>query len=143
MRDLTGQRFGRLVALNPTDKRLQTSIVWECACDCGNTAFASVKNLVQGNTRSCGCLQGETAKKNGAIAKRNITGQRFGMLVAIQPTEMRQDKAVVWECKCDCGNTAFVSLRHLHYGHTRSCGCLYSINRQKQIAKKRKETSKG
>jgi hypothetical protein len=124
MRDLTGQRFGRLVALNPTDKRLQRSIVWECACDCGNTAYVSVKNLTQGNTRSCGCLHGEAAKENGEITRRNIIGQRFGMLVAIRPTEARQNKSVVWECKCDCGNTTFVSLRSLHFGNTRSCGCL-------------------
>ena len=142
MRDLRGQRFDRLVALNPTDKRLQRSIVWECACDCGNTAFVSANALVQGQTRSCGCLHSEVVKKiaatNGALTARDITGQRFGMLVAVRPTEARQDKSVVWECKCDCGNTAFVSLRNLHSGGTQSCGCLISVVAKQRHMKKEK-----
>ena len=36
-KDITNQRFGRLVALNKTDKRTcNRSIIWHCLCDCGN-----------------------------------------------------------------------------------------------------------
>lgn len=36
MRDLTGQRFGRLVALEVFGKNKYGNIVWLCKCECGN-----------------------------------------------------------------------------------------------------------
>lgn len=53
--DLTGVRFNRLVGIRPTSDRFNGSIVWECRCDCGTTAFVSASNLGSGNTKSCGC----------------------------------------------------------------------------------------
>jgi len=36
-RDLIGQRFGRLVVLEKTDKRDKSGcFIWKCKCDCGN-----------------------------------------------------------------------------------------------------------
>ncbi len=54
--DIGGQKFGKLTALRPTDKRLGGSVVWTCRCDCGNLCEASVNELRAGNTKSCGCL---------------------------------------------------------------------------------------
>jgi hypothetical protein len=55
--DLTGQRFGRLVAM---------SIIgagrWACICDCGRTGEFRVSNLRSGKTKSCGCLPREAAR---------------------------------------------------------------------------------
>jgi hypothetical protein len=58
--DKTGQRFGRLVALERVDgvDRLPR---WRCRCDCGETHITSVLNLVRGHTRSCGCLRAEVS----------------------------------------------------------------------------------
>lgn len=58
LRDLTGQRFGRLVVLSrgPSDGH---GAVWNCICDCGTAKLAKAQRLTQGNTRSCGCLQRE------------------------------------------------------------------------------------
>lgn len=54
--DITNQRFGKLLALNQTNKRRGGNIVWNCLCDCGNMCEATVDNLKSGNTKSCGCL---------------------------------------------------------------------------------------
>jgi len=54
--DLTGKRFGKLVAIRPTEKRDQGRVVWYCKCDCGNTCEVSSHSLTTGNTKSCGCL---------------------------------------------------------------------------------------
>lgn len=35
-KNLIGQRFGKLVAIRPTDRKVGTNIVWEMKCDCGN-----------------------------------------------------------------------------------------------------------
>lgn len=56
---------------------------------------------------------------------KDLTGQRFGKLIAIRPTEKRAYGGnIVWECKCDCGNTCYVSAHDLKHGNVKSCGCL-------------------
>lgn len=56
VKDLTGQRFGHLVALEPTGKRRGRKVVWRARCDCGNEIEATGYNLTrEGGTRSCGC----------------------------------------------------------------------------------------
>ena len=61
-KDLTGQRFGRLVVLyrvKPVGIVKMTSAWWRCKCDCG-TEFATMTNsLSRGMTVSCGCKQQE------------------------------------------------------------------------------------
>lgn len=55
--------------------------------------------------------------------KYDITGQRFGRLVALEENG-RKHKEVVWKCLCDCGNIKNITSSSLRYGTTRSCGCL-------------------
>ncbi len=57
----------------------------------------------------------------------NLTGLRFGRLVAIRPTERRQSRCVVWEFKCDCGATCFVGVGAVKSSNTVSCGCVKRI----------------
>ena len=58
---ITGQKFGRLTALEPTDRRTpgSMSVIWLCECDCGNRVYVARNRLVTGNTKSCGCLYRE------------------------------------------------------------------------------------
>ena len=55
-KDLTNQKFGMLTALKPTNKRNGTSIIWECICDCGNVCYKTSSYLLNGDTKSCGCI---------------------------------------------------------------------------------------
>ena len=57
--NLTGMRFGKLTVLHKV-KNHGRRTAWLCACDCGNTAEVTTESLRRGNTRSCGCLHGET-----------------------------------------------------------------------------------
>ena len=59
----------------------------------------------------------------------DITGQRFGRLVAVEliPKEERtwSNKERAWRCKCDCGNEVIVRQRNLRGARmTQSCGCV-------------------
>jgi hypothetical protein len=55
-RNLRGMRFGKLVAIEPTDRRDSSGcVIWRCKCDCGNEANVSSHSLLKGNTKSCGC----------------------------------------------------------------------------------------
>lgn len=111
--DLSGQRFGKLTAIEPTDKRVDRSVVWRCKCDCGNVCYVLARNLRRGSTKSCGCGR-----------KVDISGQKFGRLTAIEPTDQRKGSYVVWKCECDCGNICYASANDLKFGKVKSCGCL-------------------
>ena len=63
-RDITGQRFGRLVALRPMRNPAhhdERHVFWLCLCDCGKRCITLGSSLRRKHrpTRSCGCLQWE------------------------------------------------------------------------------------
>ena len=89
--DLTGRKFGRLTAVEMTDKRNRNgSIYWKCRCDCGRETFVTSDVLRRGAVKSCGCL----------FRGMDITGQRFGQLTALYPTTKRDQKhSVLWHCR--------------------------------------------
>ena len=66
--DLTNQRFGRLVAIEPDGKNKYGRVVWKCKCDCGNYINVNSNSLSQNKTRSCGCLSNER-RKSGNIRR--------------------------------------------------------------------------
>ena len=71
--DLTGQRFGRLVALErvPTQPYYASGHMWwKCRCDCGQETLVRSNSLKQGAIRSCGCLRKEHAQIMGALHRR-------------------------------------------------------------------------
>lgn len=66
MRDISNQRFGRLVAveIHHTNNHKR---FWVCRCDCGTLAVIRQDQLTQGKTKSCGCFLKESQNKNLAI----------------------------------------------------------------------------
>jgi len=50
--------------------------------------------------------------------------KRFGRLTVVRELEERQDRRIVCECECNCGNYVNVKKIYLTTGQTRSCGCL-------------------
>lgn len=54
--DISGQKFYKLTAVQPTEKRDGSgSVVWLCRCECGEEIEVSYNALLYGNMRSCGC----------------------------------------------------------------------------------------
>lgn len=63
-KDISGQRFGRLVAHSITDRRDSSGVaIWTCRCDCGSVCDALSKDLRSGHKASCGCLKVEQGKR--------------------------------------------------------------------------------
>ncbi len=66
-RDLTGQRFGRLVVIDRNFEKVTEASeahhrkYWNCLCDCGNMVIVREDGLLAKTkpTRSCGCLRRE------------------------------------------------------------------------------------
>ena len=74
--DITGDRFGRLIAKNRAPNRDcggRSRVMWTCVCDCGNTHKALLSDLRGGKTKSCGCLHNETRRVN---VKHGLTGHQ-------------------------------------------------------------------
>lgn len=59
-RDLTDERFGRLICLERIEDIIKKSgrayQAWNCRCDCGNEKIILREYLINGETQSCGCL---------------------------------------------------------------------------------------
>lgn len=62
--DLTSKRFGRLKVLSFHEINKHRKAVWLCECDCGNTTLVTSNRLVNGSTKSCGCLRKEQTFAN-------------------------------------------------------------------------------
>ena len=61
-KDITNKKFGRLTALYFVENRNHKNI-WHCLCECGNYKDIAAVDMLSGNTRSCGCLHREYARK--------------------------------------------------------------------------------
>lgn len=126
-KNLIGQKFGRLLVIEKTDKRTPNrNIIWKCQCDCGEITEVPTSPLIQGRTCSCGCLDKERRHEKGTHFK-DISGQRFGNVIALEPTSMRSSQnAIIWRCICDCGNECYLNGSYLRMGDVSSCGCMKS-----------------
>ena len=54
---------------------------------------------------------------------KDITGQKFSKLTAIEMCGKDKNGLALWKCECDCGNESVVNYYSLLNGHTKSCGC--------------------
>lgn len=124
-KDMTGMKFGRLTIIKDSGKRLDKRVIWECLCDCGQTAYIIAQNLRRGNTKSCGCLSNEI---RGKSLRKDISNQRFGRLLVIKCIGSKNG-ARQWLCQCDCGNIKITSVDNLTSNHVTSCGC-YQLERR-------------
>lgn len=116
-KDLVGKRFGRLLVLEKSGQKdpRSHSILWKCQCECGNLCVKPTNELNAGLATSCGC-----AWRCSSIR----VGERYGRLIALGPTDKRINRTVIWNCRCDCGNSVEVKASLLHCGKVKSCGCI-------------------
>lgn len=131
--DITGKRFGMLVAVCKSENRAhgQKAFMWRFRCDCGNVVEKIKFNVVMGSEhQSCGCLPDLRVKRAHA-PRLDIAGHRFGALVAIGPVT-RTVQGWTWAFLCDCGMVTLARRKDVTNGNTASCGCLqgrkYALN---------------
>ena len=53
----------------------------------------------------------------------DISGQRFGKLVAIEHVSVDDSRKKAWKCLCDCGGVAYVAAHKLRSGKAKACSC--------------------
>lgn len=63
--DLTGKKFGWLTVIKREYPNAKWGhIKWLCKCDCGNEKIILGDSFKYGKTKSCGCLNKKTGRKN-------------------------------------------------------------------------------
>lgn len=131
--NLTGQRFGRLTAIqldnNSDNKYNSYGAKWICRCDCGKEKIVASHDLRDGKVRSCGCLRAEDLSSRRTL---QLLGQHFGKLTVIEYLSNENGHSK-WKCKCDCGNIIETYSTNLVNQHKGSCGCLTSNGESKII----------
>lgn len=101
MLDISGQRFGKLVAIEPTSK-IRTGYLWKCQCDCGNETQALAATLRYGKKVSCGCLRWQTGDSHvawtgrGEIPGSYLFNLRHGAKVRGYSFNVTPEE--LWEC---------------------------------------------
>lgn len=120
--DLTGQTFGKLMAVLDTGQRDKSSggVVWLWQCLCGNECEINGAAVTSGHTQSCGCK----AKEKKMPMRISKTNQRHFMLTVVkddQEIRMPNGRRGVL-VKCDC--SAVVIIAKSQVGRQQSCGCI-------------------
>lgn len=114
-----GYRIGKLCVLSATTQRRNGYMVWRCGCECGGEIELDTRCLQRGTVKDCGC------EMNVKPGQKDLTGQRFGKLVCLEPTQQRgRNGGTIWRCKCDCGKECLALSTQLKQGYKKSCGCM-------------------
>ena len=119
--DLTGERFGKLVAIEFVKMLPHGYAVWKYMCDCGKTVESKARNAK--NSGHCGCRESPSRVKD-------IRGTRYGNLVAIRVYEIDSRGSARWLFRCDC-NGEVVRFPHAAKA-TGHCGCKTTENLSKR-----------
>lgn len=128
-KDLVGQRFGRLsvIEFDEDMSNIKGKIYYKCKCDCGNIVSSASRCLIQGFTKSCGCLKSEKTSERLSL---KLEGQRFGKLTVLERVgsiiDTNGNIHSFWKCKCECGTIKNIKSNDLVSGKVSSCGCLIS-----------------
>ena len=85
--DRTGTRNGRLVFIKEVGLNNHRHTVWFAQCDCGNTT----KTATPSKTKSCGCLQKETAAERAA-SRRVYTDEERKERVRLHRAAQREKR---------------------------------------------------
>ena len=117
-RDLSGLQFGRWTVIDRVEKK--GAARWNCRCSCGTERDVAAKNLINGESLSCGCLNRDVVRN---MMRVDLTGRRYGKLVVVERAEKNARGAAQWRCICDCGKKCVVLHSSLQLGKRTSCGC--------------------
>lgn len=100
-KDLTGQRFGKLLVIKEAEPYYPSTYPksarcrrWLCKCDCGKETKVIQSSLLTGNTKSCGC---------GCEENKKIILNKTGVTKCKYPYEKRL-RRILSNMKCRCYN---------------------------------------
>jgi hypothetical protein len=102
--DLTGKKFSKLTVIEKDSCLDGRGMFWKCSCECGGSKVVRSANLLNGSTKSCGCVaRGRVSGVNPTMAPptdftesrrkiiyiRKLSAQEQGLKEARSYAEMR------------------------------------------------------
>lgn len=103
-KDLTGKMFNEWEVLSYLGESK-----YECRCSCGKLGIVTRRDLLTGQSRSCG---------HSTNALVDLTGKHFGEWTVLKHTGYGH-----WLCQCSCGTIKEIRHTELLNGDSKSCGC--------------------
>ena len=97
---------------------------FRCKCECGTIKDVNCYNLINNQSKDCGC--GRSEKMSDIRSIDCLVGQTFGRLTVIEEIGKNKWGKTICKCKCECGNEIEVLSNSLRTNHTISCGCVKS-----------------
>lgn len=71
LKDITGQKFGRLTVLRREGKNSSEQATWRCLCECGKETVVAGSTLRAGTVVSCGCYGAEA--RRASVLKHGLS----------------------------------------------------------------------
>lgn len=115
LKDLLGNKIGKLTVLKLSDHRKNSCYYWDCICECGNLTTVKATSLNRNITRSCGCL-----KKTHFY---NLTGLKFNKITLLTYLGTNKYLCHIYDAICDCGKKMTTEGNDIKSGKIKSCGC--------------------
>lgn len=127
IKDLTGQRFGKLVAKEMCGRNKYNIAIWLCDCDCGNIIKTTEHSLKTGMAKSCGCSRKSEftiVKSANMLGISNTSFQdiknRLGYKGKITREQLDNIKKEVDEIKSRFGQVTLWSINR-YWNYVREC----------------------
>jgi len=106
IKDISGQKFGRLIVIDFNNINHNKGATWNCICSCGKKTIVDGRYLRRGSTTSCGCYARESYRNpNKSMndyyfqikAQANYNGKTFSLT--------KKEFSILVQKKCNyCGN---------------------------------------
>jgi len=103
--DYIGRTFGNLIIIRRVDSKAREP-KWFCLCSCGNNTIVATSKLKDGKVYCSDCYKLKRGKPSNFI---DLTGKKFGSIMAVRQAPIKKNSNAQWECICDCGNKLTVS----------------------------------
>ena len=103
-----GDKYNKLTALT-----YKKGSKWLCQCDCGEIVEVNTESIINGNTKSCGCLKSEVSSKksNNLIEGRRKNDPRIASARRVWQSYCYNDKM----CEIDFDNFYKLSQQDCYY----------------------------
>jgi len=119
-KDITGEKFGRLVVMIPVSINKYKQMEWLAKCECGNYTIIVAAWLLSGNVKSCGCRNG-----SWGLSLLQVCTTIAGMYSAknnipVDKIAAHSNKNVLWECPI-CGEVWLAKVNGIVRRNTTCC----------------------
>lgn len=106
------KKYGRWTIIEQNEDK------YLCICDCGKERLVKIDNLLNGRSKSCGCLRKEIISKRKL---NDLSGRTFGKWFVIRRLENDKWNMTKYLCRCSCGTEKDVYAKHLNSGDSNGC----------------------